>query len=135
MERTVSPAEGLRAPKAFLGPRGFLQSLEQDSAPAMEAELASTQLDFTSILQQTLQPSMRTEDLSTPVESPDYSPTLSNHTDYSPIQSSHTDYSVHPLVLGPGYSWEDIRVRPVNALDSKVGCSITHACSQVRHER
>jgi hypothetical protein len=30
------------------------------------------------------------------------------------------DYSVHPLVLGPAYNFQDIEVRAVNKLDTKV---------------
>lgn len=40
--------------------------------------------------------------------------------DYRDHQTAVTDYRVHPLVLGPGYVWDDIQTVPVNSLDTDV---------------
>ena len=39
--------------------------------------------------------------------------------DATSSQNDMVDYTVHPLVLGPAYSFEDFSTRSVNLLDSK----------------
>ena len=90
MQRSVEPGEGLVPPQ--LGEEHFNPKLPGDSkSNPVYGQLASVKNGLQGNLD----------------------------IDATSSQNDLVDYTVHPLVLGPAYTFEDVSTRSVNLLDSK----------------